>query len=83
MQWWYQKFPLQRTMNPNVWASFAFDHSHLNSGYNSARSIQVVANDVTPTSLKKARGEVVAIVIEILFRLNLNVLLGHPGQANT
>jgi len=77
MQWWYQKFvlPLQRTMNWSVWASFAFDHSHLNSRYNPARSIQVVGNDVTPTSLKKGRGEVVAIVVGILFHLNLNVRL--------
>jgi len=70
MQWWYQKFvlPLQR-MNPSVWASFTSGRLHLNSIYNPACGIQIVGNDVAPTFLKEGRGEVVVIVVGVVFHL--------------
>ena len=76
MQWWYQKkrFPLQHMVNPFIWAPSAFDRSHLNCMYNPACSIQVVGNDVAPTSSRKGGG-VVVIVIGVVFHLDLNFRL--------
>ena len=46
--------------------------------------IQAVGDDLAPTSLKDGRGEVVVIVVVVVFHLDLNFYLvdglGHSGM---